>query len=166
MAEEREEFLSRITGKIRKRRKDGWTKRDIDTFLSHLRVTGNVSASAEAAGKSSKAAYNLRAIDPEFAAAWDAAEGETEARLERKIALCVETGGVLPPLRDDGEPAEAPLENFDPHLAIAYLNYRRAKRESRGRGGGPRPKIAGKEEVVQAVAKLILMVKRRLPGHA
>jgi len=161
MSEERNEYLSRTTGRMRKRRKDGWTKRDIEIFLSHLRVTGNVSASAEAAGKSGKAAYNLRAVDAGFAAQMDAAEAEFEARLESRIALYAETGGKLPPLREDGEPAEAPLENFDPQLAIAYLNYKRSKRETRGRRGGPRPKTVGKDELAETFVQLMGMMKRR-----
>ena len=166
MSEDRDEYLSRTTGQVRKRRSDGWTKRDIATFLSHVRVTGNVFAAAAAAGKSSRAAYNLRAIDAEFAAQWDSARDEFEMRVESKVALYAETGGKLPPLPENGEPAEAPLENFDPHLALAYLSYKRAKSEGRGRRGGPKPRTAGKEEVVQAVAKLILMVKRRWAPQA
>jgi hypothetical protein len=57
---------------------------------------------------------------------------------------------------------EAPLENFDPHLAMAYLNYRRAKREGHGGGGAPRPKCVSKEELVQALVRLFQMVQRRL----
>jgi hypothetical protein len=161
MAEERDEFLSKTTRKVRKRRKDGWTRRDIETFLQHLRITGNVCASAQAAGKSAKAAYNLRDIDAAFAAQMEAAHDERDARLESKIALFAETSGRLPPLREDGEPAEAPLEDFDPHLALAYLSYRRAKREGHGRKGRPQPRVATHEEVVQAVATLVGMVKRR-----
>ena len=161
MAGEREEYLSRTTGRVRKRRSDGWTKRDIATFLQHLRVTGNITASGAAAGKSGDAAYNLRAIDAEFAAQMDAALDEFDRRLESKVALYAETGGKLPPLREDGAPAEAPLEDFDPHLAMAYLAYRRAKREGHGRKGRPQPRVASTEEVVQAVATLVGMVKRR-----
>ena len=113
MAEERDEYLSRKTGKMRRRRKDGWTKRNIETFLGHLRVTGDVSASAAAIGKSARAAYNLRAVDTAFDVQMDAAQGEFEARLESRVALYAQTGGKLPELREDGEPAEAPLENFD-----------------------------------------------------
>lgn len=166
MGEEREEYLSRTCGQMRKRRSDGWTRRDIDTFLSHLRVTGNITASAAAAGKSGKAAYNLREIDAGFAAGWDAALDEMDARLESKVALFAETGGKLPPLREDGEPAEAPLEDFNPQLALAYLAYRRAKREGHGRKGRPQPRIAGKEEVIEAVTALIAMVKRRRATQA
>jgi hypothetical protein len=161
MGEERDEYLSRTTGQVRKRRSDGWMQRDIDTFLSHLRLTGNITTSAAAVGKSGHAAHNLREIDAEFDALVNEALDETEARLENKIALFAETRGKLPPPAEDGAPAEAPLEDFDPQLALAYLSYRRAKRDGRGRKGGPRPRTAGKEEVVQAVAKLILMVKRR-----
>ena len=166
MDEERDEFLSRRSGQVRKRRSDGWTKRDIDTFLGHLRVTGNVFRSAAAAGKSGPAAYNLRAVDAGFAAQMDAARDEFETRLESKVALYAETGGKLPPLREDGEPAEAPLENFDPQLAMAYLNFRRTKREARGRRGGPRPRTVGKEELVEVFVKLMGMMKRRRAARA
>lgn len=165
MTEERDNYLSRTTGKVRKRRKDGWTRRDIETFLAHLRVTGDVSSSAAAAGKSGRAAYNLRAIDAAFAAQMDAAQSEFEAQLESRIALYAQTGGKLPPLREDGEPAEAPLADFDPRLAMDYLNYKRAKKETRGRRGGPRPKSVSKEELVEVFVKLMGMMKRRLAAR-
>ena len=161
MAKKRDEFLSRTTGKVRKRRSDGWTKRDIATFLSHLRVTGNITSSAEAAGKSGDAAQNLRAIDPEFDAQVIAAREEHEARVESKIALFAETGGRPLPLGEDGMPMEPPLADLDPHLAMAWLNFLRSKRESRGRRGGPRPKCVSKEALVQALARLFDMVERR-----
>ena len=130
MDEERDEFRSRTTGRVRKRRKDGWAKRDIEIFLRHLRVTGNVDAAATAAGKSGRAAYNLRAIDAEFAAQMDAARDESDVRLESKVGLFVDTGGKLPPLGEDGEPVEAPLADFNPQLALAYLAHRRDAGES------------------------------------
>jgi hypothetical protein len=161
MAEERDEYLSRKTGRVRKRRSDGWTKRDIATFIDHYRITGNVSASAAAIGKSARAAGNLRAVDAAFAAQMDAAEEEYERRLEGKVALFAETGGKLPPLREDGEPAEAPLGDLDPHLALAFLNFRRAKKQARGRRGGPRPRSVSKDELVEVFVKLMGMLKRR-----
>ena len=161
MADEREEYLSRKTGRVRKRRSDGWTERDIATFVDHYRITGNVAASAAAAGKGVRAAGNLRAVDVAFAAQMDVAEAEYERRLEGKVALYAETGGKLPPLREDGEPAEAPLENFDPHLALAFLNFRRAKKGARGQRGGPRPRTVSKEELVELFVKLMGTVKRR-----
>ena len=161
MSEERDEYLSRKTGRVRKRRRDGWTKRDIATFIGHYRMIGDVTASAAAAGKSARSANNLRAVDAGFAAQMDSAEEEYQRRLETKVALFAETGGKLPPLREDGEPAEAPLENFDPHLALAVLNYKRAKREARGRRGGPRPKSVSMDELVEIFVKLMGMLKRR-----
>jgi hypothetical protein len=166
MAEERDEYLSRTTGKVRKRRKDGWTRRDIETFVGHLRITGDVSVSAAAAGKSGRAAYNLRAIDAAFAAQMDAAQDEFEARLESRVALYAQTGGKLPELREDGEPAEAPLENFDPRLALDFLNYKRAKKETRGRPGGPRPRSVSKDELVEVFVTLMGMLKRRRAARA
>jgi len=163
MAEERDEYLSRTTGQVRKRRKDGWTRRDINVFLGHLRMTGNITSSAAAIGRSEDAAQNLRAIDPEFDAQVTAAREEHKARVESKIALFAETGGKLPPLDTEGMPVEPPLSDFNPQLAMEWLKFLESKEATRGRRGGPRPKCAGKEEVVQAVAKLILMVKQRPP---
>jgi hypothetical protein len=161
MGEKRDEYLSRTTGKVRRRRKDGWTRREIDLFLGHLRMTGNITSSAEAIGKSGDAAQNLRGIDPEFDAQVTAAREEHKARVESKIALFAETGGKLPPPGADGMPTEPPLSDFNPQLAMEWLRFLEAKEQGRGRRGGPRPKTAGKEEVVQAVGKLILMVKQR-----
>jgi hypothetical protein len=161
MAQERDEYLSRKTGQVRKRRSDGWTQSCIDTFLSHLRLTGNITSSAVAIGKSGDAAQNLRAIDPEFDAQVTATREEHRARVESKIALFAETGGKLPPIDENGAPVEPPLSDFDPHLAMALLKFLDGKAATRGRRGGPRPRTAGKEEVVQAVGALILMVKRR-----
>ncbi|HYD13190.1 MAG TPA: hypothetical protein VEC11_10120 [Allosphingosinicella sp.] len=161
MAEERDEYLSRKTGRLRKRRSDGWTRRDIATFIDHYRITGDQSAAAAAAGKSARAAGNLRAVDVAFAAQMDAAEEEFERSLEARVALFAQTGGKLPPRREDGEPAEAPLENFDPQVALAYLSFRRAKKEARGRRGGPRPRSVSKDELVETFVKLMGMMKRR-----
>ena len=160
-AEERDEYLSVKTGTVRRRRKDGWTKRDIETFLSHLRVIGDISAAAAAIGKSGRAAYNLRAVDAGFAAQMDAAQDEFESNLESRIALYAQTGGKLPPLREDGEPAEARLEDFDPRLAMDFLKFKQAKKETRGRRGGPRPKSVGKDELVETFVTLMGMLKRR-----
>jgi hypothetical protein len=42
-------------------------------FLAALRATRSVRAAADEAGRSRQAAYKLKAADPAFAAAWDAA---------------------------------------------------------------------------------------------
>lgn len=168
MDEERDEYVSRKTGQVRKRRRDGWTKRNIETFITHYRLTGNATASAAAVGKSTRSADNLRAVDVGFAAQMDAAEDEYQRRLEQKIALYAETGGKLPPLREDGEPAEAPLKDFDPRLAMDFLKFKQAKKEARGRRGGPRPKSVSKDELVEVFVTLMGMLKRRraAPGAA
>jgi hypothetical protein len=166
MSEKRDEYLSRKTGTVRKRRSDGWTRRDIDAFLGHLRITGNVSSSAAAIGKSERSAENLRAVDPEFDAQVIAARAEMRARMESKIALFAETGGKLPPLGADGVPAEPPLEDFDPQLAMAWLKFLESKGQMRGRRGGPRPKSVSKDALVQALLMLFDMVERRLAKRA
>ena len=166
MEQERDEYLSRKTGKLRKRRSDGWTRRDIDTFLNHLRITGNVSSSAAAVGKSARAADNLRAVDAAFDAQVVAARAEMAARMESKIALFAETGGKLPPLDENGMPMEPPLADFDPHLAMDWLKFLDARGRTRGRRGGPRPRSVSKDELVERFVKLIGMMKRRRAARA
>ncbi len=54
-------------------RKDGWTPERRARFLELFGVCGIVGTAADAVGLSRRAAYDLRARDPEFARAWDAA---------------------------------------------------------------------------------------------
>jgi hypothetical protein len=168
MSEEREEKISLgpVQKRVRKRRKDGWTKRDMRSFLNHYRVTGNISASAAAAGKHVRGVYSLRAIDPEFAADMAQAQEESLMRLESKAIVYAETKGRIPPLSEGGEPAEAPMETFDPIYALKLLAHHRDRREGRQPRGGPRPKSASIEEFVQAAARLLGMMERRLAKRA
>lgn len=166
MAEERDEFLSRKTGRMRKRRKDGWTKRDIETFLIHYHATTNIAASAAAAGKHVRGFYSLRDTDPVFAAQVDRAREEGMLRLKSKAIVYAETRGKIPPPREDGEPAEAPMETFDPEFTLKLLAHERDRREGFRPRGGPRPKSVSKEELVQTLMGLFDMIERRVARRA
>ncbi len=157
-----EKFVSRGKAgmQVRRRRADGWTKRKREIFLDHLRATSNARASAEAAGMSEGSAHKLRDRDPEFAADWDAALREADVRLTGKLIVYVETGGKPVPSRDDGEPAEAPMEDFDPNLALKVLTLNRQSQAGKRRGG-PAPKRASVAELIEAGVKLLGMMKRR-----
>jgi len=159
----REEFVSRgpVHRKVRKRRKDGWTQRDIDTFLAHYRVTSNIASSAAAAGKPYRSVFRLRETDPAFAEAMNRALRESDVRLYSKTVQFAETQGKLPSPDPDGEPVEAPLENFDPHLALKLLAHNRDRLQGRPTKGGARPKSATTEELVQVVMRLLDMLGRR-----
>jgi hypothetical protein len=162
MAEEPDKFVSRgKTGaQVRRRRRDGWTERKREIFLNHLRVTSNVAASARAAGMTEGSAHKLRARDPEFAAQWKAALREADTRLTGKLIVLAETGGKPLPEREDGEPSEAPMEDFNANLALKILALNRQSQEGKRRGG-PRPKNASPEELLEAGVKLLGMMKRR-----
>lgn len=60
------------------------TDRARDAFLAVLRETCNVAESCRAANIGRTAAYDWRAADAEFAAAWSEAEEEAADRLERE----------------------------------------------------------------------------------
>lgn len=169
--EEENEDLHVARGKtgrqVRKRRSDGWTKQARQTFLDHFRATCNAAASARAAGLTEGSAHKLRARDPEFAAQWDAVLKDADARLTGKLILFVETSGRPQPDTDeDGDPAVAPIENFDPELALKLLKHHQSSLAGRPRRGGPKPKRASAEELIGSVVKLLRLIKRRRARQA
>jgi hypothetical protein len=69
-------------GAGRRPRRTPWGVAVRERFLAALRETGNVSASARAAGASPQLFYGRREREPEFAAAWNAALTESAAVLK------------------------------------------------------------------------------------
>lgn len=111
-----------------------WTARHDAVFLGHLRATGNVKASARAAGFSGKSAWERRRRSPGFARAWAEAIAEAEHRLQGELA-----GMLLSCDYDEGE-AEAATEAaerqpFDPWLAMWLLTRWERQRERAERAG-------------------------------
>jgi hypothetical protein len=164
MAKGAEQFVSR--GKrgpqVRKVRTDGWTKAKREIFFAHFAATANASASALAAGMTEGSAFKLRERDPEFAARWDAILRDVEARLTGKLIVYVETKGKPVPPREDGEPATPGIEDFDPELALRVLAHNRRRLSGGARGGGPKPKKAGKAETAASILRLLDAARRRL----
>lgn len=159
-----ERFVSR--GKrgpqVRKVRADGWTKAKREIFFTHYAATANASASARAAGMTEGSAFKLRERDGDFAARWDAILRDADTRINGKLIVFVETKGKPVPPREDGEPATAPIEDFDPELALRVLAHNRRRLAGGGRGGGPRPKAAGKAETAASILRLLDAAHRRL----
>jgi len=92
-----------------------------ETFLRVLEETGLVTAAAAAAsphctGKEpgKKSFYDLRARDPQFAAAWDAAANRALARVEQEL------------LRRAMEPARTPICNPKTGEVVGYREDRLA----------------------------------------
>lgn len=148
-------------GRLRRRRKDGWTRTDERTFLRHLRATGNVSASARAAGKKPSSAYDLRDRDPVFAAKWEEALRESRLRLHSKLIVYAETGGVEPGVDEDGEPIDPGMANFQPDIAFRLLKFH-ADSETGGRRGRPGPPPVSEEELTAALLCQLEALDRRL----
>lgn len=148
-------------GRLRRRRKDGWTRTDERLFLSHLRATGNVSFSARAIGRKPSSAYDLRDRDPVFAAKWDEALRESRLRLHSKLIVYAETKGAEPVLDEDGEPVDPGMENFDPDLALRLLKFH-ADSETGGRRGRPGPPPVSEEELAAALLCQLDALDRRL----
>ena len=111
-----------------------WEPRHDEIFLIHLRATGNVTASARAAGFTAKVAHDRRKRLPAFDAACEAALADSEMRL----------GDVL--LREaarwsaatyEAAFAAEPPEELNVDRALAMLTYWNRKGKGRGPRGPP-----------------------------
>jgi len=146
---------------VKKVREGSWTARKRGIFFDHLAATGNVTASAKAAGMHVRSAFALRQRDPQFAAEWEAALDACQARLEAKLIVYSETKGETKGEAKDGEEDE--LAGFDPKLAMQTLALLRARSGRRkGRRGGPPPRVAGREETEAEVLKALKKLRRRI----
>lgn len=118
-----------------------WSARHDAIFLGHLRVTGNVAASARAAGFTPKSAWNRREKMPSFARAMDEALAESQERLEDRWLAEVlggTAGMAWEAQMDAAESAERAA--FDIDQALRFLRYRQRKATRLGvAGGGRRP---------------------------
>ncbi len=109
------------TLQLRKRRKDGWSRRDEDAFLKFYRINCNISASARAIGKSPNSALALRRRSPAFALRCQEALEEARLRLHGNLIVYSQTGGKPIAIDADGEPIEPDLADMDPQLALQVL---------------------------------------------
>jgi hypothetical protein len=110
-----------------------WAARHDAIFLGHLRETGNIAASARAAGFTPKTAYNRRDRRPSFARAWEAALDESERRLDAQLTAEALKGSwaIEPDVYVPDEP-----ETFDVDLALRLLTWREKRRLRRERALG------------------------------
>lgn len=122
-----------------------WSSRHDAIFLGHLRVTGNATLSAKAAGFTVKSAWNRRERLPSFARAWDKALEESEERLQGRLTREVLTGTLGMDRHGTAqEQAAAAAERgpFDVWLAFWLLKHweaqRQGKKPRRGAGGAAR----------------------------
>jgi hypothetical protein len=107
-----------------------WEPRHDEIFLIHLRATGNVTASARAAGFTAKVAHDRRNRLPAFDAACERALAEAEMRLGD--VLLEEAAKWRNASYEDAFAAEPP-EELDVDRALAMLTYWNRKGKGRGR---------------------------------
>ena len=107
-----------------------WSARHDAIFLGYLGATGNVGASARAAGFTPKTAYNQRAARPYFAKAWDERLKTASLHLENRVFSHVyrRLGGV------EGaafEAAQATPLDIDVAISLAGRWRKRGERGAR-----------------------------------
>ena len=111
-----------------------WSARHDAIFLGHLRMTGNVAASARAAGFTPKSAWNRCGRMPSFAAAMDAALAEAEGNVQSRLTAEAINGNAGMDYEAQVPAMCAALEEpLDVELALRLLTWReRRARERRG----------------------------------
>jgi hypothetical protein len=149
-------------------RKGYWTKRHDDIFFTHMRRTGNIDASARAAGFDESTAWNRYYKWPGFRQRWEEVLDQASLALEFRLA-CEGNQVLLGPdgveaeglgtdseERADGtKPAEA---KFDPEFALRFLKWRQEKKAGKRRGPAPqRPPI---EAVAETIIRKVEAIKR------
>jgi len=121
-----------------------WTRRDEELFFAYYAETGNVAASARAAGFSGKAAWERARTVPAFRDRLAEAKEEATLRLEHYL---IEEGTNLLKGKD-GAPR-------DPQLAMWLLKREDQKKAGTLRRGGAVPRVATDAEVQEALIKAL-----------
>jgi len=120
---------------IRAVRHDGWTDERRETFLETLAATCNITASAAAAGKTTKTARDLRKRDSAFSEAWEEAIAIAYERLELVMLDRAISGTEKPIIRGDKEVAT--MTRYSDAVGIRLLQaHRDMAMRVRGREGG------------------------------
>lgn len=143
---------------IRTARDNEWCAERDDEFLSALSATGNVSASARAAGFQPHSAYARRGRFPAFGEQWEAALEEAAARLEW-LVIKHATDALRPP-RVDGDAAAAALPPPDPEIALNILKYRAAQKAGTLKRGGKQRREPSIEEVRDSIRAKLAAIRR------
>ena len=144
-----------------------WNGRAEACFFAYLRVNGNMSAAARAAGFSPETVWERRRNVPAFAARLEKALEEAEVALEFRLAVppdaaAREAGAEEEEGARAGEAAAAQAR-FDPEFALKFLKWREEKRNGGGRRGRPGTwlrKEPSSEEVRDEVLKRIAAIRR------
>lgn len=137
--------------------KGRWSGHIEQAFVDHLRRTGNLSASARAAGFSLNSVLDRRRRCPGFARRIEEALEDAEIELEfRLVAHCSDVA------EDTGTATSEFRPPFDPEFALKFLKWREEKRRGGGRRGrGDRgPPVPSIEEVTERIVRRVEAIKR------
>jgi molybdenum-dependent DNA-binding transcriptional regulator ModE len=140
-----------------------WSRRAEDRFFAVLRESGNIAASARAAGVSREAVWKRRRTWPAFARRFGEAMEEAEIALEFRV-LCLgsnwteaaEEGGAAAEEACDAAAREA-AARFDPELALRFLKWRTDRKGSRPASAAALPSA---EEVRERILRKVAAIRR------
>jgi hypothetical protein len=134
-----------------------WTQAAEELFLAELAATANVRAAARAADFSTTAVYARRMRDPGFAARWDEARAQGEARIDLHLIHAVDR--ALDPetvAAADARPAPSIAEAIQ--IARMFRSAGRGGGSARAGAAAPRPRAA--EEARATILARIAALER------
>jgi hypothetical protein len=152
--------------RVRKVRRDGWTRKRREAFLAYLAATANATASARAVRITASAAHNEKRRNPAFAAAWEEALATSQETIRTLYMATVlgtatlEQAQLSEPEEGEDYPEPPDPTGFDPVLAMEFLRQIEGSRAA-GTGGTRRATIASKAELADALIKRIAAVRKR-----
>jgi hypothetical protein len=153
-------------------RQGKWSKKVETIFLDSIRMHGNITAAARAAGVSVSLIWTRRQEWPGFAEKLEAALEEAEIAIEFRLAFqgnmiapearpCDVAAGEAGASGAEGEAAPEPTK-FDPDLGFRFLKWRQQKKLGRDprRGSRKGPPERSFEQAVDSVMRKIEAIER------
>lgn len=142
-----------------------WNGRAEACFFAHVRVSGNMSAAARAAGFTPETVWERRRNVPAFAKRLEQALEEAEVALEFRLAVPPDAAARAAAGTEGAQAGEAAAAKarFDPEFALKFLKWREEKRRGGGRRGRPGKwlrKEPGIEEVRDEVLRRVAAIRR------
>ena len=150
---------------VRKRRRDGWTRRDEDAFFKFYRINCNVSASACAIGKSPNSAFRLLRRSPAFALRRQETLEEARQKLHGNLIVYSQTGGKPIEIDAQGDPIEPDLADMDPQLALQVLRLAEKSAAAMARRRAKAP-VSDAELTAELLRRFDVLERRRARERA
>lgn len=157
---------NRVLGRpqIRSKHKRALTRAEIETFLTRLSETCNVSLSARETGRSARVFYDLRRRDSQFRTEWGEALREGYELLEMEMLHRARFGTPREVFYQGRKTATTRVHNEATALRLLHLHRKSVEQMRAADGGGRRDAKVIFDELAARVAEIRAEAKARDAG--